>query len=319
MILTRLLTTWTVSLLIATGSFAQPASGDKKSPTTKAAVIIDEFGRATDCDVGARVDNFFIQLHNNPDAVGYVITYAGRDLLPSQYDITPNLRRIRMNIASRRYDPARVVFISGGFRTSEATEFFLAPPGATPPKPTKTVAAPKPPNGTFQWSRYGLVDDDPYGRSRLALDSVRAKEIAEEEARLAEMEAEESEVDDEDGSHSEVFEGDGHMHGAQSDADRLDWFDQRFLLQVQNRKGASGVIIIYADTEYYDLGKLHSFVTEARDHALKGVKIHSEDIKIVFGGYRDYPQAEYWIVPKGGKAPKPTPEERPIVEEEEPL
>jgi hypothetical protein len=39
---------------------------------------IDEFGRATDCDVSARVDNFFIQLNSEPEAIGYVITYRAK-------------------------------------------------------------------------------------------------------------------------------------------------------------------------------------------------------------------------------------------------
>ncbi|HQU86930.1 MAG TPA: hypothetical protein PKY59_27600, partial [Pyrinomonadaceae bacterium] len=36
---------------------------------------VDEFGKASSCDLSARVDNFFIEINNNPNSKGYIIVY----------------------------------------------------------------------------------------------------------------------------------------------------------------------------------------------------------------------------------------------------
>jgi hypothetical protein len=74
---------------------------------------------------------------------------------------------------------------------------------------------------------------------------------------------------------------------------------------------ATGVLIFYADDEYYDIQKVEQFVNEGRDNIAKESKIDPRSIKIIFGGYRNSMEAEFWIVPPKGKMPKPTPEERP--------
>ncbi len=94
------------------------------------ATIVDEYGVLSNDDVKARVDNFYIQLNNNPNARGYVINYG----TPAQ------VRRQRAQIVEairfRGYDASRVTFIDGPDNgTGPSTKFYLVPAGADIPTP----------------------------------------------------------------------------------------------------------------------------------------------------------------------------------------
>jgi hypothetical protein len=92
--------------------------------------LVDEFGRAVDDDVKARVDNFYIQLNNNPTAQGYIINYG----TPAQ--IRARRTQIMKAINFRRYDASRVVFVDGpNTGAGVNTKFYLVPAGADVPQP----------------------------------------------------------------------------------------------------------------------------------------------------------------------------------------
>ncbi len=101
----------------------------KDKPET---ISVDEFGVLKDDDVKARVDNFFLQLNQNPNAQGYIINYG----TPAQI----RARRAQIMKAINRpgtgYDASRVTFVDGP-DTGEGikTKFSVVPPGATPPAP----------------------------------------------------------------------------------------------------------------------------------------------------------------------------------------
>jgi hypothetical protein len=97
----------------------------------------DEFGQVGGCDGGARLDNFAIQLQNEKDATGYVICYGpagkgggsaeGRCRLTEEYLVN-----------TRGIDPSRFRIILGGLYKEiggSATELWLSPSEAEPPKP----------------------------------------------------------------------------------------------------------------------------------------------------------------------------------------
>ncbi len=94
------------------------------------APIIDEFGALKDDDVKARIDNFYIQLNNDPNAQGYIINYG----TPAQ--IKARRAQIMKAINFRKYDASRVTFVDGP-DTGEGvkTKLSIVPPGATPPAP----------------------------------------------------------------------------------------------------------------------------------------------------------------------------------------
>ena len=91
---------------------------------------VDEFGKATDDDVKARIDNFYTQLNNNPNSQGYIINYG------SAADIRRRRAQIVKAINFRKYDLSRVTFVDGPDNgTGVNTKFYLVPPGAENPVP----------------------------------------------------------------------------------------------------------------------------------------------------------------------------------------
>lgn len=91
---------------------------------------VDEFGKATDDDVKARIDNFYIQLNNDPTARGYIINYG----TPAQ--IRARRAQITRAINFRKYDASRVTFVDGPDNGSGVnTKLYVVPAGATEPTP----------------------------------------------------------------------------------------------------------------------------------------------------------------------------------------
>ncbi len=97
------------------------------------------------------LDNFFIELQRNPQATGFIIYYEGKYaaddeenkkpkmLLPRRGEAEFRMQIIRDHIKLRRYDSSRVLFINGGLREENKTEFWLVSNGADLPKPTPTL------------------------------------------------------------------------------------------------------------------------------------------------------------------------------------
>ncbi|MBK8464427.1 MAG: hypothetical protein IPL32_01220 [Chloracidobacterium sp.] len=93
-------------------------------------IPVDEFGPQKDDEVKARVDNFYIQLNNNPNAQGYIINYG----TPAQ--IKARRAQIMKAINFRKYDASRVTFVDGPDNGSGInTKFSVVPPGAEKPTP----------------------------------------------------------------------------------------------------------------------------------------------------------------------------------------
>jgi hypothetical protein len=98
---------------------------------------------------------------------------------------------------------------------------------------------------------------------------------------------------------------------AASDSGKFSWARRSFGDAVKADPGANGVIIFYADENYYDLDKLTAFVETGRNTLAKQSSIEPAQIQVVFGGYRSVPQVELWIVPEGSEMPELKPDERP--------
>jgi hypothetical protein len=91
---------------------------------------VDTFGPLSNDDVKARVQNFYVQLANNPNSQGYIINYG----TPKQ--IAARRAQITKAITFLKLDPSRVTFVDGPPHGAEVeTHFYLVPPGATPPTP----------------------------------------------------------------------------------------------------------------------------------------------------------------------------------------
>jgi hypothetical protein len=117
----------------------------------------DEMGQVNCEDAKARLDNFAIQLQQEPTAKGYIIFYGGKSYQNTVYNkrtkryVTVQLlprrgeAKARMSpwidylTNSRGVDTVRVQLIDGGYREEPMMEFWIAPSGAKPPTRTPTL------------------------------------------------------------------------------------------------------------------------------------------------------------------------------------
>ena len=88
------------------------------------------------------------------------------------------------------------------------------------------------------------------------------------------------------------------------------WAKKSFGDALKTDISSHGVIVLYADDNYYDSSRLMEFVERGRDTIAERAGVEGDQIQVVYGGYRSVPQVEYWIVPRGGSVPEFKPEDR---------
>jgi len=94
----------------------------------------DEFPDISRNDEKARLDNYAIELQNDPTATGYVIVYPGRT--SKRADVQDHFGRvIEYLVHSRGIDQSRIKTIEGPKRDQLHVDLWLIPQGATPPNP----------------------------------------------------------------------------------------------------------------------------------------------------------------------------------------
>jgi hypothetical protein len=110
------------------------------TPTPIGPTQFDTYGRIARNDEKARLDNFAIQLQNDPGAQGYIIAYGGRRGAAGEAQTRADFAKNYL-VNSRGIDPGRIVTVDGGFREEATTELWLVPSGATPPTASPNVDA----------------------------------------------------------------------------------------------------------------------------------------------------------------------------------
>lgn len=105
---------------------ASDVAGIASVPT---ATPIDEYGPSVDDDVKARIDNFYIQLNNNPSARGYVIIYG----TPAQIRRQKAQIMRAINRPGTSYDASRITFVDGPNNGEQRVKLWLVPAGADNP------------------------------------------------------------------------------------------------------------------------------------------------------------------------------------------
>ncbi|HBB88378.1 MAG TPA: hypothetical protein DC047_12260 [Blastocatellia bacterium] len=139
-----------IFLVIAVGLtlVSNPPAASKQREAAK----FDEFGNIQCDDEKARLDNFAIQLQNQPDAKGYIIFHGGRrdrypypnssrSRLPRRGEAEARAARLKPYMINgwRGSDPGRIVVVNGGYRETWEAELWIVPSGVNPPAPTPTV------------------------------------------------------------------------------------------------------------------------------------------------------------------------------------
>ena len=227
----------------------------------------------------------------------------------------------------RGFDAARITIVNGGFRDEGRTQLWLVPPGGEPPVPSDTLPAPEIPTGkTFLFDRNHIFDgevEDP--DEEFLLPAVKAQREA--EAREAEEEykreslpngekLDEAEPETEPEEAAEPVDANDELTDEEKEEMRFSWLSESFGKLLAKKEQSNGILIFYADDQTYDIAKIELRIKEGLQKLSKDSKLKVDRIKIVFGGYRSAMEVEFFVVPKMGKEPTPTPEERPIEESE---
>lgn len=85
---------------------------------------------------------------------------------------------------------------------------------------------------------------------------------------------------------------------------KFSWAKKRIGEMIRSDENVSGLIVLYADENFYDTGRLLSFIEEGRNRIAADTGVNAERIQVSFGGYRATPQVEFWLVPNGQPAPE---------------
>ncbi len=107
-------------------------------PTAIIGCRLDEYGNIAFDDEKARLDNFAIELQNDPTAEGYVTCYGGRR--GYEGEARRRCERAKDYVATvRGIEAARIVTVDGGFREDLTVRLVIVPAGADAPPPSPTV------------------------------------------------------------------------------------------------------------------------------------------------------------------------------------
>ena len=99
---------------------ATAAVGAQESPR---AALIDEFGAISCDEMLARIDNFFIQIHNNPTAKGWVMISGSNEHLVKKIKLET---LFTSGVIQRRYEPKNVTILRGPEIGEAKMQFGLA-------------------------------------------------------------------------------------------------------------------------------------------------------------------------------------------------
>lgn len=96
----------------------------------------DEFREISRNDEKARLDNYAIDLQNDPSSIAYVIIYPAKSGRSGQVQ-TQKTRIVDYLVHSRGFNAARIITIEGPPRDDAMVQLWIVPQGAPPPKPIR--------------------------------------------------------------------------------------------------------------------------------------------------------------------------------------
>jgi hypothetical protein len=118
-------------------------AGAASSPGFEPTRTFDEFGDIKCEDEMARLDNFAIQLQNEPQAKGVIVFYGGktfRGRLPKRGEAEARAARLKPYLVNRRGIPNdQVVVVNGGYATEWRVTLWIVPQGAGLPTGSESI------------------------------------------------------------------------------------------------------------------------------------------------------------------------------------
>jgi hypothetical protein len=108
------------------------ATSGVQIPRKITSILVDNYPPLRLNDEKARLDNFAIQLQNDPSAKGYVIVYGAPRANAAEKQ--KRIKRVTDYLSNTRgIDISRLVTMEGGTRDQTTTELWVVPLGADPP------------------------------------------------------------------------------------------------------------------------------------------------------------------------------------------
>jgi hypothetical protein len=245
---------------------------------------LDEFGDVQYSDLIARLDNFAIELQNEPASKGFILVYRTRRDLPGLSNRLALWSKDYM-INSRGIPKDRVVTVDAGAAGSLAQELWIVPPGTAPtPRPDAYQRDLVDTDSVRKFDEYGFLPRERYG------DLARRFNL------------------DNDGEHLEAFVTE--LRKEQNPSAFIIAYAQynprpRLVDYARNYEPKMDVRLDRPGTARRRLG------IEKR-YLMKTYGFPASRIKLIDGGYRKRRGVELWIVPRGEHAPIPTPNSFPL-------
>jgi hypothetical protein len=118
-------------VLISVSWVAEKRTPTFAQTTPLAARKFDEFGDIQNSDLIARLDNFAIQLQNEPTSKGFILVYRTRRDLPGLNNRLA-FRSKDYLVNSRAVSSDRMVTVDGGEADCQTQELWIVPPGTAP-------------------------------------------------------------------------------------------------------------------------------------------------------------------------------------------
>ncbi len=266
-----------LSLLLASTSTTTP--GQTKADTARK---FDEFGDIQSSDLKARLDNFAIQIQNEPAAKGFIVVYRTRRDLPGLSN-TIALRSKDYLVNTRGMARDRIVTVDGGEADCEAQELWIVPVGTTPTRRPDAYQRYFPDyDSPRKFDEYGFEVPD---RNR------RPESPPEIEDTIEYLETFAAQLKKEPRSSACIIA----------------------YAQYNPRPGLvdDGDYEPIRDVRLDPPGVVRNRLNLERDRLIKAYGISPSRIRLINGGHRKRRTVELWIVPRGEHAPIPTPNSFP--------
>lgn len=261
-------------LIFATNAAAQ---ADRK-PARK----FDEFGDVQYSDLIARLDNFAIQLQNEPGTKGFILVYRTRRDLPGLNNRIA-LRSKDYLINSRGVGRDRIVTVDGGEADRQVQELWIVPIGTTPtPRPDA-------------YERYFPDVDSPRKIDEYGFDPGHGR-----------TDSPSWFGDDRDAEYLEAFAT--QLKKQPTSIACIIVYAQ---YNPRSRLVDNGNYEPVRDVRRDPPGTARQRLQIERARLMRIYGIHSARIRIVEGGYRKRRAVELWVVPRGEHLPIPTPNSFP--------
>lgn len=250
----------------------------------KTAQKFDEFGDLAYSDLMARLDNYFVQLMNEPNAKGFIIIYRTRRDLPG---LNHGLAmRMKDYLAETRGLPRdRVVAVDGGVAENLIQELWIVPSGSAPvPRSDARIGYLQDPDIAWKFNDVTFLPVEQYRKFGVSYNR---------DAEIEHMEAYANEV--------------------RKKPDRL------ACIIVYAQYNPRPRLVDYAgnyepvrDVRLDPRGTARKQLMRETEVLMKNYGLPASRIKGIDGGYRKRRSIEYWIVPQGEPLPIPTPNTFPF-------